>query len=354
MLRGVDLSIWQAPGTGDGDYDFVIAKATEGVGYTDPNCDAHYQRAKAQGKLLGVYHFARPGYNDAISEADWFVSQIQGYIGEAILILDWEVEATWNVGWAKQWLDRVYEKTGVKPMIYMSGAVVTGNDWSSVVNADYGLWIAYWPNQYQYSWDWPTSPDEMTYGTGAWPFWAIWQFSSRNGQLDCDVANMDREGWMKYAAKNGKPEPAPTPTPTPEPTPTPTPTPSKFKVGDKVVPTRLVDYDGTPLTQWDPYYTISELNGDRAVLTADRNGKPEVWAAMNTADIAPYGGQEGLKIGDKVTLKNWVDIHGTPLIKTRDFYYISQIINNYAVLRADNATDGTVYAAVFLDNLTRV
>lgn len=222
MLKGLDLSVWQNVGTGDGDYDFIICKATEGVGYTDPKCDQHYQRAKSQGKLLGVYHFARPGYNDPIAEADWFVSQIQGYIGEAILVLDWEVEATWNVGWAKQWLDRVYEKTGVKPLVYASGAVITGNDWSSVANADYGLWIAYWPNNYQYSNDWPTSPDEMTYGTGAWPFWAIWQFSSRNGTLDCDVAQMDREGWMKYAAKNGQPEPAPTP----EPTPTPTPEPS--------------------------------------------------------------------------------------------------------------------------------
>ena len=140
MLKGLDLSVWQSVGTGDGDYDFIICKATEGVGYTDPNCDAHYQRAKAQGKLLGVYHFARPGYNDPIAEADWFVSQIQGYIGEAVLILDWEVEAVWNVGWAKQWLDRVYEKTGVKPMIYMSGSVVNSYDWSSVVAGDYGLW----------------------------------------------------------------------------------------------------------------------------------------------------------------------------------------------------------------------
>lgn len=225
MLKGIDISKWQSVGTGDGDYDFVICKATEGVGYTDPNCDAHYQRAKSQGKLLGVYHFARPGYNDPIAEADWFVSQIQGYIGEALLVLDWEVEATWNIDWAKRWLDRVYEKTGVKPLVYASGSVITGNDWSSVTNADYGLWIAYWPNQYQYGEGWPSSPSEMKYGIGNWKFWAIWQFSSRNGRLDCDVANMDREAWMKYAAKNGNPAPAPAPAPTPAPSPAPAPEP---------------------------------------------------------------------------------------------------------------------------------
>lgn len=223
MLRGLDLSTWQAVGTGDGDYDFIICKATEGVGYTDPKCDQHYQRAKSQGKLLGVYHFARPGYNDPISEADWFVHEIQGYIGEAVLVLDWEVEDVGNVNWAKKWLDRVYEKTGVKPMVYMSGSVVNNYDWSPVVAGDYGLWIAYWPNEYQYGQGWPTDPSQMTYPIGKWPFWAIWQFSSRNGTLDCDVAQMDREGWMKYAAKNGQPAPAPTPEPAPAPAPAPEP-----------------------------------------------------------------------------------------------------------------------------------
>lgn len=75
-------------------------------------------------------------------------------------------------------------------------------------------------------------------------------------------------------------EPAPTPTPTPEPTPQPTPS-GEFQVGDIVVPTRLVDYNGTSLKQWDDNYIISEINGDRAVLMA----RGAIWAAMNTADI---------------------------------------------------------------------
>lgn len=63
-------------------------------------------------------------------------------------------------------------------------------------------------------------------------------------------------------------------------TPTPAPAPS-FSVGDVVVPTRRVSYDGVPLTQWDDNYTISELNGDRAVLMA----RGQVWSAMNIKDI---------------------------------------------------------------------
>ena len=54
-----------------------------------------------------------------------------------------------------------------------------------------------------------------------------------------------------------------------------------FKVGDKVKPIKLVDYYGTSLVQYDDYYTISEIKGDRVVLVA----RGQVWAAMNTNNI---------------------------------------------------------------------
>ena len=53
------------------------------------------------------------------------------------------------------------------------------------------------------------------------------------------------------------------------------------------------------------------------------------------------------KVGDNVTLSNWVDYNGTPLKKTRDYYTISEIRGNRAVLKAGN----TVYAAVNTANL---
>ena len=221
MLRGIDISKWQGVGTGDQAKDFVIIKATEGCGYVDGSCDAHYQRAKGQGKLLGVYHFARPDLgNSAEAEAEWFVKNIEGYIGEAILVLDWEVQQ-WRTDWAKAFLDRVKALTGVKPLIYMSASPCNSYDWSAVANADYGLWIAGYPNKYNV----PNPPEpaegELPYSTGAWKVCALWQYSSSAGALDRDVAYMDRNGWMAYASKNGKPAPAPTPTPTPTPAPTP-------------------------------------------------------------------------------------------------------------------------------------
>ena len=65
----------------------------------------------------------------------------------------------------------------------------------------------------------------------------------------------------------------------------PTPKPETFKVGDKVVPLTLVDYNGTRLIQYDPYYYITEISGNRAVLSANRNGKYYIWAALNTNNI---------------------------------------------------------------------
>lgn len=214
-LYGYDISKWQSVGAGDSAKDFVICKATEGVGYVDPNCDKHYQRAKGQGKLLGVYHFARPDKNSAKAEAEFFVNNIKGYIGEAILCLDWEQAGQMGkTDWAKAWLDNVCALTGVRPLIYMSASVVAQYDWSGIAK-DYGLWIAGYPNKYNVKNPPVPTTGDMPYKLGAWSFWAIWQYSSSAGNLDLDIANMTKTGWKKYAKVSGSVEPAPEPTPEP-------------------------------------------------------------------------------------------------------------------------------------------
>lgn len=62
---------------------------------------------------------------------------------------------------------------------------------------------------------------------------------------------------------------------------TTTTTATTFKVGDTVIPLRKVDYDGRHLRQYDESYTITQINGDRAVLSA----RGQIWAAMRTSDI---------------------------------------------------------------------
>ena len=221
-LYGYDVSSYQKVGTGDGAKDFLICKATEGTGYVDSLCDKHYQRAKGKGKLLGVYHFARPDLNKgtagAKAEAAYFVNNCKGYIGEAILVLDWEQPGTTGQrDWAKAWLDEVYRLTTVRPLIYMSASVVNGNNWSNI-SSNYGLWIAGYPNAYNVKNPPTPTVGAMPYKIGAWKFWAIWQYSSGAGTLDYNVANMDKTAWGKYAAKASAPaQTTSTPASTPKP-----------------------------------------------------------------------------------------------------------------------------------------
>ena len=214
-LYGVDISSWQSVGTGDQAQNFVIPKATEGVGYVDKSCDKHYQRAKQQGKLLGFYHFARPdlnkGTDGAKREANFFYTNCKNYFKEGIPVLDWEQPGTTGqVSWAKAWLDEVYRLSGVRPLIYMSASVVNGNNWSSI-SGYYGLWIAGYPNKYNVKNPPTPTVKDMPYKIGSWKFWAIWQYSSSAGTLDRDIANMDATGWKKYANPAYQ---APTPTTT--------------------------------------------------------------------------------------------------------------------------------------------
>ena len=203
MLKGIDISHWQKGiDLGAIDVDFVIIKATEGNGYTDEMCDTFYQKAKSLGKKLGVYHFARPDLgNTAEAEADWFIKETLGYHKEAMLVLDWESGDLTNVAWAKAWLDRVYSKTGVKPVIYMSASVMHSADWSSVVKADYGLWVA------NYGTNNGTAQEAVfdRYPLKYWSFYALWQYTSvgrlngYNGNLDLNYFSGDSSAWDKYA-----------------------------------------------------------------------------------------------------------------------------------------------------------
>ena len=112
MMHGIDISNWQSgtniPFTS---VDFVICKATEGTGFVDAYCDGWVQKAKANGLSWGFYHFA--GTGNAISEADWFIGNCEGYFYEGVPVLDWE--GAQSVEWANDFVRRVHDMTGVWP-----------------------------------------------------------------------------------------------------------------------------------------------------------------------------------------------------------------------------------------------
>lgn len=218
-MRVVDVSSWQSLSSYNiNDFDGLIAKATEGTGYVDKMCDKHYQNAKKAGKLRGVYHFARPdlnrGTDGARREAQFFVKNIQGYIKDAILALDYEV-SPYSDDWAFAFMDEVHKQTGVYPMLYASASKINGFNWSKTASVS-GLWIAGYPAKYDVPYPPTPTPKDMPYKIGAWKFWCIWQYSSSNGRLDVNITDINAEQWGKYANPGGSPAPAPTPTPTPK------------------------------------------------------------------------------------------------------------------------------------------
>lgn len=214
-LNGIDISNWQAGiNLSAVPADFVIVKVTEGTTYVSPVADTQYQGAKSTGRLLGVYHFATGA--GAVEEAKFFLSNVQGYLGEAVLFLDWEGDVVAKgVGYAKAFLDYVYQQTGIRPLIYMSKSVTNSYDWSTV-SANYGLWVAQYadtnPTGYQ------DDPWTDAKGYGSWSGPAIFQYASTghlsgyDGKLDLDKFYGDTEAWHNFAKSDRV-----TPDPKPEP-----------------------------------------------------------------------------------------------------------------------------------------
>lgn len=204
MLKGIDVSNHQrGMDLSKVDCDFVIIKATEGKSFVDPSCDTFFQQALSLGKKLGVYHFANNSDNTPEQEADWFVNNTKGYIGKAIPVLDWEDNVKYDVSWALKWLQLVEQAYGCKPLIYMSESTVNSYDWSSVANANYGLWVAkYRDKNADYNYD--MSMAGRNPAVNYWKFYALWQWTDvgrldgYNGPIDCDVFYGDAAAWDKY------------------------------------------------------------------------------------------------------------------------------------------------------------
>ena len=194
--RGLDLT--QVP------CDFVICKATEGTTIVHNTCDPWIQQAIKLGKLWGFYHFMNG--EDPIAQAKHFVASCRNYFGNGVPVLDYEMYGRIGTDKAKQFLDYVYDQTGVRCIVYMSRSVCTEEDWSKIA-PNHALWVAQYANTertgYQSS---PWLPDG---GFGAWGSCAIHQYTSNgrldgfNAPLDLDIAYMTREAWGKFANPSG-------------------------------------------------------------------------------------------------------------------------------------------------------
>jgi lysozyme len=183
VILGIDISHHQgAPDlaavrrSGRG---FVVAKATEGTGWTDPEFAASRARGHAAGLLVGAYHFARAG--DPAAEAADFVRAVGSLSPGEFAALDQEVPGPDPVGWCAAWLTTVRDALGVAPLLYLDRSTRDRFDWTPVVREDVGLWLA--------SWDGSTD----AVAAAPWPVLAMKQYSDRGsvpgvaGPVDLDV-----------------------------------------------------------------------------------------------------------------------------------------------------------------------
>jgi GH25 family lysozyme M1 (1,4-beta-N-acetylmuramidase) len=101
---------------------WLYHKATEGETFTDDQYASRRAAAAAAGLPFGAYHFARPDGNDAFVEARRFMAVADPRPGDLRPVLDLEVMGTHTNeslrNWAKVFVDRVTEHTGVRPIVY--------------------------------------------------------------------------------------------------------------------------------------------------------------------------------------------------------------------------------------------
>lgn len=226
--RGLDLDVVPC--------DFVICKATEGTNIVHNTCDPWIQDCKRLGKLWGFYHFLAGG--DPVAEADFFVDNTINYFGEGVPVLDYEMYGRIGTAGAKRFLDRVYERTGVRCVVYMSRSVCTEEDWSEIA-PNHALWVAQYANNKPTGYQ--SDPWFPKGSIGAFKAVTIHQYTSTgrlsgyNGNLDLDIAYLDRDGWKRIAMGDRKEEVV-QPDPEPEPETPKTPLPEALE--------HFVDLDG--------------------------------------------------------------------------------------------------------------
>lgn len=193
--HGFDVSHWNAPNLPAARWWFLIAKATEGTGYTDPTA-AHWRATVTKaGKRFGLYHFARPDTgNGATAEADWFVTAGNPQPGD-LVVLDIEVHGPSPAAWVNEWCTRVHQRTGARPIVYTNLSVGDTLDGCG----HHPLWIAD-----------PSSRAGHPRLPAPWSSWVMHQYGTLSG-FDRDIAAGRFHDVLAPLRVPVKAAPAPTP-----------------------------------------------------------------------------------------------------------------------------------------------
>lgn len=218
-MNGIDISDVQWKGglrdivgfVRQNSIDFVIIKCTRGEGTVNESFKPWADALTAAGIPWGAYHFLNNNSTEpgASKEFDNFMKYFAPYIGKAAIFLDYENEDMGfavGEGYAKEWLDKVKDATGVTPIIYTQQSRV--NRLGAIHAAGYPLWVAKYGKNPKIT---EFNPDQKCDGISPYSEALIFQYSSNlyltgyGGKLDCNVFYGDAADWQKLCeSKKGE------------------------------------------------------------------------------------------------------------------------------------------------------
>ena len=354
IMKGIDVSIWQGiidwtKVRNDGT-QFAILKAggSDAGFYKDSTFEGNYLGCKATGIHVGAYYFV--GRNcttkaNGESDARRFLEMLKGKQFDMPVYLDFEAPNASDVNGNTQaaiGFCNVMEKAGYYVGIYASD--ISG--FKEKLHASALRQFTWWVARYG---------DKPVYAVNSL---GMWQYSSNGtvngikGRVDMDECYVDFPIAIKSKGLNGYGRAKPVTKPA-QPSAPAQPVQSVstgINVGDTVRPNILKDYNGNSLASYHDSYTVSELNGDRAVLTV--NG--QVWAAMNVNNLTKVNGTSvsasSINVGDRVRVTNAVTYTGQSFKTWYDTYTVMELKGDRAVI----GVNGVVTAAINIHNISKV
>lgn len=222
VVRGIDISVWQHPDNkpidfaslrDEYDVSFVVIKASDGGERGNENAKKWFPidsaAARAEGLVVGAYHYAQPGnmdrntITDAKLQAQRAVEQAEGAkVGDLPLSLDIEeLPCGWTIQrlakWTSAFLIEAESLTGRTPIVYTNGKFISRlADAGAIDLARYPLWLAKWGPKLG------TDPKENRIWKSEW---VIWQFTADgkissvpSSSTDLNVFNGTKEQFQEF------------------------------------------------------------------------------------------------------------------------------------------------------------
>lgn len=180
-------------------HSFIIAKATEGVGFRDGWYRANRDGTLAAGLIFGAYHWLKPNHS-ARNQAAYFLSATDNAAGCTLAVLDAEEAGITNEQ-CVEWCQIVRDACPHATVVIYCGAF-TDPRFRSMDWLEFVPWLAAYPAGYA------TDPDpaglRQPVAPQPWGAWTVWQYTS-SGRVpgvegNCDVNVADALWFSSLAA----------------------------------------------------------------------------------------------------------------------------------------------------------